>query len=68
MKKLALVATLAFVLTGFASTVFAGEGNYIQEKIIRDTEKRIVEKEKEAGKNQVQASDCCEISPQKENK
>jgi len=52
---------MAFALIGFASTVFAGDGSYIQEKIIRDTEKRIVESGKATGKSQAQ-SDCCEVS------
>lgn len=47
MKKIVAVATMVFVSTVFASTALAGEGYYIQEKMRKEAEKRIVQYEKE---------------------
>ena len=59
MKKIVLAAMLAIVLTGFAATAFAGDGYYVQEKILQASEKRIAEAAgKEVGNSQDQF-DCC---------
>lgn len=47
MRKIFAAATLAFVLTGFTSSAFAGEGYFIHEQMRKDAEKRLVEHEKE---------------------
>lgn len=47
MRKMFAAATLAFVLAGFSSSAFAGEGYFIHEQMRKDAEKRIVEHEKE---------------------
>jgi hypothetical protein len=41
MKKFWVMVTMVFVITGFASTAFAGEGKYIFEKMHQDAEKRL---------------------------
>lgn len=64
MKKLWAVATMVFVITGFASTALAaGEGKYIQDKMRQDAEQRM-----SANQNE-QTSDflCCQVDGKAEN-
>lgn len=56
MKKFLAAATMAFVLTGFASPAFASNSDAIADRMQKIAEKRIVEYEKEkAAKGNVEA-------------
>lgn len=56
MKKLWAAAATMFVITGFASTALAGDGNYIFEKMRQDTEQRMTV----ANNEQANELPCCQ--------
>jgi len=64
MKKLCVAATMVVVITGFASTALAGEGNYIHQKLSQDAEKHVVATTKN---EQVNELPCCQEVSKEEN-
>lgn len=71
MKKIAIVSTMMFALTAFASTALANNGSsgeYIINKMQQDSQKRIEAKQQEEAKNKQEEKPCVDPKTESQQK